>query len=118
MLKDANFEPPTALRHLASITDFDLFVSTIFDPLRETAIDLERFGGASSTEVTGYTPNRVNDLPAERDHLTRPGSRPTRPSGTNDHPMEVENGRLDGLSAMSPTEPGELLLHRGHCLCA
>ena len=28
VLKDANFEPPAALRQLASITDFDLFVST------------------------------------------------------------------------------------------
>lgn len=72
VLKDANFEPPAALRQLASITDFDLFVSTTFDPLLETAINFERFGGAASTEVIGYTPNRVNDLPAERDRLTRP----------------------------------------------
>src|SRR5215469_16778271 len=72
LLKDANFEPPAALRQLAAITDFDLFVSTTFDPLLETAINLERFGGASSTDVIGYTPNRVNDLPAERDRLTRP----------------------------------------------
>ncbi|MDE2449681.1 MAG: toll/interleukin-1 receptor domain-containing protein [Gammaproteobacteria bacterium] len=72
VLKDVNFEPPAALRQLASITDFDLFVSTTFDPLLETAINLERFGGAASTEVIGYTPNRVSDLPAERDRLTRP----------------------------------------------
>jgi TIR domain/SIR2-like domain len=72
VLKDATFEPPAALRKLASITDFDLFVSTTFDPLLETAINLERFGGAPSTEVIGYTPNRVTDLPAERDRLTRP----------------------------------------------
>ena len=72
VLKDANFEPPTALRQLASITDFDLFVSTTFDPLLETAINLERFGGTPSTDVIGYAPNRVNDLPAERDRLTRP----------------------------------------------
>ena len=72
VLKDANFEPPAALRQLASITDFDLFVSTTFDPLLETAINLERFGGAPSTEVIGYAPNRVSDLPAERERLTRP----------------------------------------------
>jgi TIR domain/SIR2-like domain len=72
VLKDATFEPPAALRQLASITDFDLFVSTTFDPLLETAINLERFGGAPSTDVIGYTPNRVNDLPTERDRLTRP----------------------------------------------
>jgi hypothetical protein len=72
VLKDANFEPPIALRQLAAITDFDLFVSTTFDPLLETAINLERFGGTPSTDVIGYTPSRVSDLPAERDRLTRP----------------------------------------------
>ena len=72
VLKDANFDPPAALRQLAAITDFDLFVSTTFDPLLETALNVERFGGAPSTEVIGYTPNRVNDLPSERDRLTRP----------------------------------------------
>jgi hypothetical protein len=72
VLKDANFEPPVALRQLASITDFDLFVSTTFDPLLETALNLERFGGAPSTDVVAYAPNRVSDLPAERDRLTRP----------------------------------------------
>jgi hypothetical protein len=72
VLKDAEFEPPTALRQLASITDFDLFVSTTFDPLLEMAINLERFGGAPSTDVLAYAPNRVADLPAERDRLQRP----------------------------------------------
>ena len=72
VLKDADFEPPSALRQLAAITDFDLFVSTTFDPLLETAINLERFGGAPSTDVLAYAPNRVTDLPAERERLTRP----------------------------------------------
>ena len=72
ILKDANFEPPQALRHLAAITDFDLFVSTTFDSLLESAINLERFGGAASTEVLSYSPNRVVDLPSERDRLQRP----------------------------------------------
>src|SRR5579863_4957082 len=72
ILKDAQFEPPTALRQLAAITDFDLFVSTTFDPLLEAAINLERFGGAPSTDVISYAPNRVVDLPSERDRLQRP----------------------------------------------
>jgi hypothetical protein len=72
ILKDANFEPPLALRRLAAITDFDLFVSTTFDSLLENAINLERFGGASSTETLSYAPNRVADLPSERDRLQRP----------------------------------------------
>jgi hypothetical protein len=72
IIKEANFEPPAALRKLAAITDFDLFVSTTFDPLLETAINLERFNGAPSTDVLSYAPNRVADLPSERERLTRP----------------------------------------------
>ena len=72
IIKDANFEPPAALRRLAAITDFDLFVSTTADSLLETAINLERFAGAQSTDVLAYSPNRVVDLPSERDRLQRP----------------------------------------------
>jgi len=72
ILKDAQFAPPAALRQLAAITDFDLFVSTTFDSLLESAINLERFGGAPSTEIIAYAPNRVADLPSERDRLQRP----------------------------------------------
>jgi hypothetical protein len=72
IIKEANFEPPAALRRLAAITDFDLFVSTTFDPLLETAINMERFNGAPSTDVLSYAPNRVTDLPTERDRLQRP----------------------------------------------
>jgi hypothetical protein len=72
LLKDAPFEPPAVLRHLAAITDFDLFVTTTFDSLLERAINLERFGGSPSTEVLSYAPNRVTDLPSEREHLPRP----------------------------------------------
>ena len=59
IIKDAAFEPPAALRRLAAITDFDLFVSTTSDSLLESAINLERFGGSPSTEVLSYAPNRV-----------------------------------------------------------
>jgi TIR domain/SIR2-like domain len=72
VLKDAPSEPPAALRQLASITDFDLFVTTTFDSFLESAINLARFGGAASTEVLSYAPNRVVDLSAERDRLSRP----------------------------------------------
>ncbi len=72
IIKDAAFEPPQALRRLAAITDFDLFVSTTFDPLLESAVNLERFGGGASTDVLSYAPNRVADLPTERDRLQRP----------------------------------------------
>ena len=72
ILKDASFEPPRALRRLAAIPEFDLFVSTTFDPLLESAINLERFNGSAFTEVLSYSPNRVVDLPSERDRLQRP----------------------------------------------
>jgi hypothetical protein len=72
ILRDASFDPPLALRQLAQITDFDLFVTTTFDPLLEQAVNLERFQGAQSTEVIAYSPNRVADLPAERERLQRP----------------------------------------------
>ena len=72
VLRDANFAPPRALSQLAQITDFDLFVSMTFDPLLEQAINAERFGGAPTTEVLAYAPNRVTDLPAERERLSRP----------------------------------------------
>ena len=66
ILREAQFEPPLALRQLAQITDFDLFVTTTFDPLLEQAINLERFGGAA----------------VDRGHRLRaqPRRRPARPS--------------------------------------
>jgi hypothetical protein len=72
IVKEANFVPSVALRRLAAITDFDLFVSTTFDSLLETALNLERFGGAPTTEVLSYSPNRIADLTGERDQLQRP----------------------------------------------
>ncbi len=72
ILREANFGPPPALRRLAAIRDFDLFVTTTFDPLLEQAVNLERFDGAAGAEVVSYAPNRVADLPAEREALQRP----------------------------------------------
>ena len=72
ILRDTNFAPPKALRQLAQITDFDLFVSTTFDPFLENAINAERFGGAQTTEVVGYAPNRVADIASEREQFQRP----------------------------------------------
>ena len=72
IIKDTSLEPPPALRRLAAISDFDLFVSTTPDSLLESAINLERFGGVPSIDVLSYSPNRVVDLPLERDRLQRP----------------------------------------------
>ncbi|HVZ66284.1 MAG TPA: toll/interleukin-1 receptor domain-containing protein [Lacunisphaera sp.] len=72
IMREANFAPPIPLRQLAEITDFNLYVSTTFDPLLEQAINAVRFGGTANTEVIAYAPNRVADLPVERDDLQRP----------------------------------------------
>jgi hypothetical protein len=72
IVREANFAPPRALQRLARITDFDLFVTTTFDSLLEQAINAERFGGNASAEVVAYAPNRVADLPTERERLQRP----------------------------------------------
>jgi hypothetical protein len=72
ILRETNFAPPVALRQLAQITDFDLFVTTTFDPLLEQALNAERFAGTSGTEVVAYSPSRVADLPASREQLQRP----------------------------------------------
>ncbi|MEO7478200.1 MAG: toll/interleukin-1 receptor domain-containing protein [Lysobacteraceae bacterium] len=71
IMREVQFEPPQALRQLAQITDFDVFVTTTFDPLLENAINLERHGGQASTDVIAYAPNRVADLPTERSGLQR-----------------------------------------------
>ncbi len=72
ILRETNFATPPALKQLAQITDFNLYVTTTFDPLLEQAINAERFGGAASTEVIAYSPNRVADLTVEREHQQRP----------------------------------------------
>jgi hypothetical protein len=72
IMREAAFAPPLPLRQLAEITDFNLYVTTTFDPLLEQAINLVRFGGAANTDVIAYAPNRVVDLPVEREDLTRP----------------------------------------------
>jgi len=72
IMREAAFAPPPALLQLAEITDFNLYVSMTFDPFLEQAINTVRFGGAANTEVLAYAPNRVVDLPMERDDLQRP----------------------------------------------
>ncbi len=72
ILRETNFATPPALRQLAQITDFNLFVTTTFDPLLEQAINAERFAGAASAEVISYAPNRVADLATERENFQRP----------------------------------------------
>ncbi|MFI5335852.1 MAG: toll/interleukin-1 receptor domain-containing protein [Opitutales bacterium] len=72
IMREAAFPPPRPLLQLAEITDFNLYITMTFDPLLEQAVNQVRFGGAANTEVIAYAPNRVADLPVERDDLQRP----------------------------------------------
>lgn len=75
ILREAAFAPPRALQRLATISDFDLFVTTTFDSLLEDALNQIRFPSAlanEATDVLAYAPNRVTDLPCEREGLVRP----------------------------------------------
>ena len=67
----AKLSHPKPLRQLAEITDFDLFVSTTFDPLLENAINEVRFGNMRKTEHYSYTP-RNDDLKVGKKNLTVP----------------------------------------------
>ncbi len=70
--RETAFSPPEALRKLAAIDAFGLYVSLSFDSMLVEAIDRERHGGEARTLHLGFCPNRVDDLPAERVALDRP----------------------------------------------
>jgi hypothetical protein len=59
------FPLPTPLKQLAEIRDFNLFVTTSFDPYLALALNEVRFGRRSSgsTRVLAYEHNRAIDVP-------------------------------------------------------
>src|SRR5580693_372159 len=64
---------PAALRMLAAITDFNLFVSTTFDPLLADALDGARHAGAARTRRLAFsTHSALQDLPCEASRLAEP----------------------------------------------
>lgn len=65
ILSQTKFETPPALRKLAGITHFDLFVSTTFDSLLAQAIDEVRFGGKRRTREVVFSGNGNADLDAD-----------------------------------------------------
>jgi len=71
VLLDLNPEPPESLRRLAQIRDFDLFVSTTFDPLLARAINEARFRGEARTRELWFSPNQST---AEQQQNARPPS--------------------------------------------
>ena len=72
ILKDMPAEVPEALRRLARIPAFDLFVSLTFDTLLADAVNLERFGGEARALHLAYSPSKAQDLPAPRGRLPAP----------------------------------------------
>ena len=72
VMREVSFATPPALRQLAQITDFNLYVSTTFDSLLEQALNEQRHAGQPGCDVLAYAPNRVVDLATDREHLSRP----------------------------------------------
>jgi TIR domain/SIR2-like domain len=68
----ASFQPPKALRQLAEISDFNLFLTMTFDSLLEEAINTVRFGGRAEAATIAYSPNNFKDLDCAKESLNRP----------------------------------------------
>jgi hypothetical protein len=65
--------PGQSLLDLASISRFDLYLTTTFDPLLQRAIDCVRHAGDARTAVSAFSPGGgIKDLPARRRDLTCP----------------------------------------------
>ncbi len=72
ILRDECPEPGSALRELAAISAFNLFISTTFDPLLENALNAERYGGQSLTQKLSFFPEAaLKDLPVRKSELSR-----------------------------------------------
>ena len=70
ILRERCPEPGSALRDLAGIAAFNLYLTTTFDPLLERALNAMRFAGADRTRTQAFFPGAANkDLPARRAEL-------------------------------------------------
>ena len=63
LLRDARLVPCSALVQLAQITDFDLFISSTFDPLLALALEQARPGFARSRDVLAYDTKPATPFP-------------------------------------------------------
>jgi hypothetical protein len=63
LIRDAHLEPPPALVELAEITDFDLFISSTFDPLLARAMAKARPRFARNPDVRAYDTNPAATFP-------------------------------------------------------
>jgi hypothetical protein len=72
ILRDECPAPGTSLRELASISAFNLFVSTTFDPLLEHALNAARYGNQPLTQRFSFFPEAGDkDLPSRKTGLSR-----------------------------------------------
>ena len=72
VLRDECPTPGSTLRELASISAFNLFLTTTFDPLLENALNAARYGGQSLTQRLSFFPEAgEKDLPSRKTGLTR-----------------------------------------------
>jgi hypothetical protein len=74
ILKDAELQPSTALRALASIPNFDIFVSLTFDDLLATALKQLRPG--VEPEQQTFLPNDKQDISTVRKAIHKPQRQP------------------------------------------
>lgn len=72
ILVELDPQPTQALKDLAGITDFNLFISTTFDNLLARAIDEVRFGGARTTQQYWFSPTQSTDV--QEQNARRPGT--------------------------------------------
>ena len=72
ILRDECPAPGTILRQLASISAFNLFLTTTFDPLLENALNAARYGEKAQTLRLSFFPEAgEKDLPARKTGLSR-----------------------------------------------
>lgn len=77
ILGESQWQPPEALRQLAAIAGFDVFVSTTVDLLLESALDAVRFNGDRRTKSLAYTRfSEPVDLPPQYKSAYSPTERP------------------------------------------
>ena len=72
LMKELAPAVPPALRQLAGIRHFNLFVTTTFDSLLAQALDEERFASAPKTVSLAYAPNHNADLSSDARRATTP----------------------------------------------
>ncbi len=63
LVDNLNLPPPQALLDLASITDFNLYISSTFDPLLGLALQEKRPGFRTQVNISDFHPSNPRDLP-------------------------------------------------------